>query len=381
MDAFYLAALCAVTPGLGRSRIPRLIEFFGSARAVFMTSEEELRQAHICTEKQISSFISGRTSDLPERLALFCNRNNVKILSIFDREYPAMLKEIHDPPLVLYVRGVLPDSMYNLAVVGSRDASPYGVKAAAYFAAAFAGERIPVISGGARGIDTAAHKACLQAGGVTVAVLGCGIDICYPAENKKLFDSIADSGAVITEFAPGTGPKAYNFPARNRIIVGLSRGVLVAEAARKSGAIITAGIAADKAREVYCVPGNIFTGGSIGCHDLIRTGAKLVDSPNDIFEDMRDWYSRNHIVQQNIFTMTESNTDDIAVIQKKEQIESDIKSALGKKLLQLLLQGPLSLEELTEQSGKPFADVSMELLNMQVEGLIAADQAQRYYRI
>ncbi len=266
----------------------------------------------------------------------------------------------------------------NLAIVGSREASPYGLKAAAYFAEAFAKERIPVISGGARGIDTSAHKACLQAGGITVAVLGCGIDICYPAENRKLFASIAESGAVITEFAPGTEPKAYNFPARNRIIVGLARGVLVAEAARKSGAIITAGIAADEAREVYCVPGNIFTGSSIGCHDLIRTGAKLVDGPQDIFEDMQDWYSRNNIIQQDIFKMPEPDS--------KNTIEKEIKnmdgmSVVSKKLLRLLLQGPLSLEELTEQSGEPFADVSMELLNLQVEGLITADQAQRYYRI
>ena len=154
--------------------------------------------------------------------------------------------------------------------------------------------------------------------------------------------------------------------------------VTVAEAARKSGAIITAGIAADEAREVYCVPGNIFTGSSIGCHDLIRTGAKLVDGPQDIFEDMQDWYSRNNIIQQDIFKMPEPDS--------KNTIEKEIKnmdgmSVVSKKLLRLLLQGPLSLEELTEQSGEPFADVSMELLNLQVEGLITADQAQRYYRI
>lgn len=380
LDAFYLAALCAVTPGLGRSRIPKLIKFFGNAKTVYEAQMYDLLQSGICTVRQIENFIANRRPELPEKLFAFCSRHCVKLITIYDADYPEALKEIQDFPLVLYVRGVLPVSKYNLAIVGSREASPYGLKAAGMFAAAFAQERIPVISGGARGIDTAAHKACLLAGGSTVAVLGCGIDIAYPSENKRLFEQIADSGALVSEFAPGTAPRSYNFPARNRIIVGMSRGVLVAEAARKSGAIITAGIAADEAREVYCIPGNIFTGSSIGCHDLIRTGAKLVDGPQDIFEDMREWYRScsGKIIQPEMF-----GSDDDG--QKEDPCAGDFctkeMSALGKKLFHLLLQGPLSLEELTEQSGESFADVSMELLNLQVEGIIAADQAQRYYRI
>lgn len=376
MEKFYLAAICAVVPGLGRSKVPQLISKLGSAEAVYKATEKQLRDIKICTDKQIINFINNRDEKLPEKIADFCYKNSVKLVSIYESGYPRALKEIHDPPLVLYVKGTLPDTEYNLAIVGSREASNYGLKAAACFAAAFVSRNITVVSGGAKGIDTAAHETCIKLGGKTVAVLGCGIDIVYPAENRELFSKIAECGAVITEYPPGTEPLARNFPARNRIIVGLSRGILVAEAARKSGAIITANIAADEAREVYCVPGSIFLGKSLGCHDLIRTGAKLVDSPEDIFEDMSAWYGCNKVpVQQDIFA-----------IEKEKQFDSlnnteDNVSELAHKLLKILEQEPLSLEDLTEQSGESLVKVSVELLNLQMAGMITVDAIQRYYRL
>lgn len=378
MEKFYLAAICSVVPGLGRSRLPRLIQALGSAEAVYTASEQELKDAGICSEKQIINFINNRTADYPHKLAVLCSQLGVKLISIYDKSYPESLREISDPPLVLYIKGQLPAANYNIAVVGSREASEYGLKAARYFAQSFAKENITVVSGGARGIDTAAHEACLKAGGKTIAVLGTGIDVAYPAENKDLFARIAEHGVVVSEYPPGTQPLARNFPARNRIIVGLARGVLVAEAARKSGAIITANIAADEAREVYCVPGNIFLDKSIGCHDLIRTGAKLVDSPNDIYEDIRDWYQRNSM-QQNIFEYREDREEKTENTDNKEALP-DL-SANAQCLYNLLSQGPLSLEELTEQSQLQFAEISMELLNMQMLGIIATDQLQRYYRV
>ena len=375
---FYLAAICSVVPGLGRSKLPKLIQVMGSAEAVYTATEQKLREAKVCTEKQISNFINNRNLNYPHKLAVLCRQLGVEIISIYDKAYPESLKEISDPPLVLYVKGQLPVAGYNIAIVGSREASEYGLKAARYFARSFAAENITVISGGARGIDTAAHEECLKAGGRTIAVLGTGIDIAYPAENKNLFARIAEHGAIVSEYPPGTQPLARNFPARNRIIVGLTRGVLVAEAARKSGALITANIAADEAREVYCVPGNIFFDKSIGCHDLIRTGAKLVDSPNDIYEDIHDWYQRNSI-QQNIFELQEDKEEKIQSTDNDKKLP-DL-SVTGQCLYNLLSQGPLSLEELTEQSQKQLAEISMELLNMQMLGIIAADQLQRYYRV
>ena len=373
MDTLYLAAVCAVVPGLGRSRIPDLINALGSARAVFEASAATLTATGLCTPRAVQNFISNRDARLPQRLDYFCRHNGVQILSYTDAAYPQSLHQLSDKPLVLYVKGELPQANYALAIVGSRRCSEYGVRAAGYFAKAMTREGIPIISGGAKGIDTAAHEACLQAGGVTVAVLGCGLDIVYPPENAKLFARIAEQGALVTEYPPGVPPAAANFPARNRIIVGLSQAVLVAEAGKRSGAVITANIAADEGREVYCVPGNIFDGSSVGCHELIRTGAKLVDMPQDILDDKRSWQQamNRRLTQPSIFD---------CVPQEPKPAPAPVTTELGAKLLALLQAGALSLEKLTEQSGVAFAAVSMELLDLQAAGLVATDQAQRYYR-
>ena len=373
MDTLYLAAVCAVVPGLGRSRIPDLINALGSARAVFEASAATLAATGLCTPRAVQNFISNRDARLPQRLDYFCRHNGVRILAYTDADYPQSLQNLSDKPLVLYVNGELPQANYALAIVGSRRCTEYGVRAAACFAQAMTREGIPIISGGAKGIDTAAHEACLQAGGVTVAVLGCGLDIVYPSENAKLFARIAEHGALVSEYPPGVPPIAANFPARNRIIVGLSQAVLVAEAGKRSGAVITANIAADEGREVYCVPGNIFDGSSIGCHELIRTGAKLVDMPQDILDDKRSWQQamNRRITQPSIFDCAP---------QEPKPVPAPVTTELGAKLLALLQAGALSLEKLTEQSGAAFAAVSMELLDLQAAGLVAADQAQRYYR-
>lgn len=373
MDTLYLAAVCAVVPGLGRSRIPDLINALGSARAVFEASAATLTATGLCTPRAVQNFISNRDARLPQRLDYFCRHNGVRILAYTDADYPQSLQNLSDKPLVLYVKGELPQANYALAIVGSRRCTEYGVRAAGYFAKAMTREGIPIISGGAKGIDTAAHEACLQAGGVTVAVLGCGLDIVYPPENAKLFARIAEQGALVTEYPPGVPPAAANFPARNRIIVGLSQAVLVAEAGKRSGAVITANIAADEGREVYCVPGNIFDGSSIGCHELIRTGAKLVDMPQDILDDKRSWQQamNRRLTQPSIFDCAP---------QKPKPAPAPVTTELGAKLLALLQAGALSLEKLTEQSGAAFAAVSMELLDLQAAGLVATDQAQRYYR-
>ena len=375
MNNFYLAALCAVVPGLGRSTIFKLMQVVGDAKKLFYADAQFLRATGVCTEEAIAKFFAKRDERLPEKLEHFCRQQGVELVTLYDARYPAALKEISDPPLVLYVKGELPTEPYAVAVVGSRECTPYGERAAQQFARMLTQKGMPIISGGARGIDAAAHRACLEAGGRTVAVLGCGIDIAYPAQNRTLFAKIVQSGgAVITEYAPGMQPIAANFPARNRIIVGLSRAVLVAEAKARSGAVITANIAADENREVYCVPGNIFDGTSAGCHELIRTGAKLVDSPQNILEDREAWQ------QAMSLKITQPSIFDCPQIEPPKPEPVVATTELGKKLLELLQGGAMTLEQLTEGSGVSFALVSMELLDMQVAGLVAQDVAQRYYR-
>ena len=381
MNNLYLAAICATT-GLGRAKLPTLIQKLGGAKAVFEADAKTLLATGLYREDAVQRFLALRDLQLPAKLAAFCKREGVQLVSLSDAAYPDSLRQINDPPLVLYVKGSLPQVPYAVAIVGSRDATPYGVRVAQYFAKALTHEKLPIISGGARGIDTAAHEACLKAGGKTVAVLGCGIDVAYPAGNKPLFNAIvAAGGAVVTEYPPATPPINKNFPARNRIIVGLARAVLVAEAGVRSGAVITANIAADEGRDVYCVPSNIFDRTSIGCHDLIRNGAKLVDTVQDILEDKQRWHEaqRRKICQPSIFDCTDNELQAEPAI--AENVQPRIQTTeLGSRLLELLRAGAQPLESLTEKSGASFAAVSMELLDLQVAGLVAVDQAQRYYR-
>ena len=379
MDNLYLAAACAVVPGLGRKTLTALCKRLGSARAVFEADAQTLCAAGV-REAAVEAFITTRDKQLPAKIDYYCRKLGMHLVSLWDEEYPEALRTIGDPPVVLYVLGKLPQEKYCCAIVGSRNCTGYGERAAEYFATSLARQGIPIISGGAKGIDAAAHRATLLAGGVTVAVVGCGLDIDYPESNAGLFRKIVEQGgAVISEYPPGTKPLSKNFPARNRIIVGLSQGVLVAEAAERSGATITANIAADEGREVYCVPGNIFDGTSIGCHELIRTGAKLVDTPQHILEDKVQWELGMSLkaTQPSIFDYVEQ-ADDLqptpAPAPKRAATE------LGNKLLELLQGGAHSLEDLTEASGADFATVSLELLELEAAGLAGQDQARRYYR-
>lgn len=258
----------------------RLLEAFG-------TAEEALRKKGLwgkflpkgaittppCTRLELERAV--------EQAKLHC-------LSLADPDYPAILREIADPPPLLYLRGKR-DALLgeNLAVVGARRASPYGIEIAGGLGESLASSGLCVVSGGARGIDTAAHQGALAAAnGKTVAVLGTGLNVTYPRENQKLFEKIAEKGCLLSEFPPGTGPLPHHFPMRNRIIAGLSLGVIVVEAKEKSGALITARLAGEQGREVFAVPGKITSPLSQGTHRLIQDGAKLVQEVKDIFEEL-----------------------------------------------------------------------------------------------
>lgn len=361
MERFYWAALGTIE-GLGQRNIPALVDYFGSAEAVYKASFDDFRSSKLPLKiAGVKIFIRKRKPELPEKLSEFCCKNKVKLLTYADKDYPALLKEIAVPPLALYIKGNLPEQDTRVAVVGSRRATAYGLKVASEFAGVLAKAGVTIVSGGAKGIDTAAHKGSLIAKGTTLAVLGTGIDMVYPRENTRLFAEIAEKGALMTEFAPGTPPLGGNFPRRNRIVSGMAQGVLVVEAAKKSGAMITIGFALEEGRNVYCVPGSIYLPNSIGCHTLIKEGAMLVDTPHDILRDM------------NIAT-DEPFMPSLFKINKSLNQES-------KHILNLLSEGPQTLEILAQASGLPLASLSEALLNLEFKGSVAHMQDQRYYRI
>lgn len=287
MDRIYLAAL-HVSPGIGGGRLKKLLDYFGGARQVWEADKKDLLSCSFLDAKTCNNLLEHREKINVQNLAAQWAQRGIKLCTIFDSEYPCLLRNIFNPPIILYYRGVLPAVDHNaIAIVGARKATAYGKNAAVMLAAALAEQGMWIVSGAARGIDTAAHQGALESksSGRTVAVLGCGVDVVYPPENGRLLEKIVQSGAVLSEYPPGTAPHAAFFPARNRIISGLSLGTVVVEAAEKSGALITADFALEQGRDVFAVPGSIFSLHSKGTHNLIKQGAKIVGGAEDILEE------------------------------------------------------------------------------------------------
>jgi DNA processing protein len=277
----------ALTPGLGPTRVRKLAEHFGSAENVFHASLTELEACglHAAAAQAIGT---GKSSDLAREELKKAGELGARIVTLDDPEYPPLLRQIYDPPVVLYVRGsfeVL--SKPALAVVGTRHPTPYGTGMAERLACDLANAGLVIISGMARGVDTAGHRGALIAKGQTIAVFGTGIDVIYPRENQKIADGIlATGGGLVTEFPIGTFAAPQNFPIRNRIISGMAVGVLVVEAGEYSGTRITARCALEQNRDVYAVPGNVTNRLSWGPNTLIKQGAKLVATWEDVWEDL-----------------------------------------------------------------------------------------------
>jgi DNA processing protein len=297
------------------------------------------------------------------------DRYGVKVLTCNDPGYPSRLKEIYDYPPVLYVRGsLLPEDEWCLAVVGTRRASVYGKQVTEEIVTDLAQSKITIVSGLAKGIDTIAHQSALAAGGRSIAVFACGLDIVYPGENARLARSITQQGALISEYPLGTRPRAENFPRRNRILSGLSLGVLVTEAGDTSGALITAHMALEQNREVFAIPGSILSPASRGTNHLIQEGAKLVRDYTDILEEL------------NLTTVARQ-------IEMREILpESDTESLLLKQLS----AEPTHIDEVCRSSGLPAATVSSTLAMMELKGLVKqvgtmnyvlAREARQEYRV
>jgi DNA processing protein len=271
--------------GLGVRGAHRLVEHFGSPQAAYTASLTELESCGIPARVAQLIFAQAGLKEAARDLEASA-KAGCQVVAYSSDDYPARLKQIPDPPLVLYVRGdVKVLSGYAVAIVGTRRPTAYGSQVAQRLAHDLAQRQLVIVSGMARGIDSAAHRGALEAAGKTVAVLGSGIDVIYPRENKRLAEQVVGSGALISEFPPGTSPAPENFPIRNRTISGLSLGVVVVEAAEYSGSLITARLAVEQNREVFAVPGNITSAQSFGPNHLIKQGAKLVDEWMDVIEE------------------------------------------------------------------------------------------------
>jgi DNA processing protein len=277
--------------GVGNVACRKLIENFGSPEEIFKSSVSELMEAGEIREA-VARKITGKVFSIdPEQEMKRAEKVGARIIPFPDSSYPSLLREIHDPPVLLYTRGkAIPPRQDFIAIVGSRNATEYGRRAAQKIGLVLAQNGIGISSGLARGVDAAAHWGCVRGRGFTIAVLGTGVDIRYPRSNEKLFDKVLEQGAVVSDFPLGTVPEPKNFPMRNRIISGVSKGIVVVEATRRSGSLITAGLALEQGRDVFAVPGSIDSFKSRGPHFLIKQGAKLVEQAKDILSELGSSY-------------------------------------------------------------------------------------------
>ncbi|MFW6173598.1 MAG: DNA-processing protein DprA, partial [Elusimicrobiota bacterium] len=289
MNTSLFAVKAASLKGIGRVSIKKLIDYFGEWKSIFNSSTEEISKISGLTRQKARSILNLQDEPLKETRE-FVDSIKARGWDIYcygEKDYPELLSKIYDPPIVFYSDGNIKKQDYNcVAIVGTRRASQYGKSAAKTLAKSLAGNNITIVSGCAVGVDAAAHRGALEAGGRTIAVLGSGLDKRYPKVNCKLMEEISCSGAVISEFNPDTDPVSYNFPLRNRVISGLSIGVVVVEAPERSGALITAYQALEQGREVFSVPGSVFSAKSRGCINLIKEGALPVIKGEEVIEEL-----------------------------------------------------------------------------------------------
>jgi len=357
-------------PGISDNLYKRLIEKFGSPEEVLKAEEKdlalvpEIKRDVVRTIREKRVPASSADRDVAKELELI-KRHKIDIITLNDVSYPPSLKAIYDPPPLLYAKGKIKKEDKNaIAIVGSRRATTYGRLTAQRLSAQLAAQRITIVSGMARGIDSEAHKGALAVGGRTIAVLGCGIDVVYPPENRALEEKIASSGAVITEFPFGTRPFAGNFPKRNRIISGLSIGVIIVEAAQKSGALITARLALEQGREVFAVPGSTTSPYSKGTHNLIKEGAKLVEDIDDILEELRP------LIEIRMEKGKESQDSLRPLLSKEEEI-----------IYNLVTQEPKHIDLLIQESKLSAQKVTGILMNLQLKRLVKELSGKNFIKI
>jgi DNA processing protein len=344
--------------GIGPARLAALLAVCGTPEAAWKASIQQLQAAHL-DRRTLEHFLTVRRQIDPDQEWRRVEQAGVHALTWDDPTYPAWLRNIDGAPPVLYVRGeLLPTDELAIALVGTRRASVYGREVTHQVATELGRHGVTVVSGLALGIDAVAHKAALDAGGRTIAVLGSGVDQIYPMQHRQLANAIEEHGAIVSEYPLGTKPEASNFPPRNRIISGLSRAVVIVEAGQRSGALITANFASEQGRDVFAVPGNILGPGSIGANELIRQGAIPLLAPADLLEylELSTWNAQQHA---------------------RRLVASD---PLEANLLAHLSADPCHIDDLVRLSTLPAPQVSSLLTMMELKGLVRQSAPWSYVR-
>lgn len=351
----------------------KLLEKFKSPQAILRAPLGELAKVENVGKQVAERIVKNREKiDLEKQLKLI-EENKVKIIPLVNESYPQALKATFDPPLVLFVKGeIKPLDYFSVAIVGTRLASVYGRQMSQKLSGQLVEKGLTIVSGGARGIDTEAHKTALRAGGRTIAVLGCGLDITYPSENKRLFEEISKNGALLSEFPLGTKPDKINFPIRNRIISGLSLGVVVIEAPLKSGALITVRHAIEQGREVFSVPGEADKFTSCGTNQLIRDGAKLVENAEDILSELQA------VIRARMNEIKKEKMEE----PKKQSIELDLKlNAEEQEVYNLIPEKNTHIDEIADKSRLKIGKVFSVLTRLELKKLIKQLPGKIFARI
>ena len=352
MDKDFWAVALSIVPGIGSVLNKKLIDYFKTAESVFKASFKELMTVEGIGTQTALAIKNFNKGDLVQERLLTARRKDVQILTLENKSYPCNLLEIDNPPPVLYVKGELKrDDQLAVAVVGSRTPSKYGELATEWITRGLAEKGITIVSGMARGIDTISHKEALYTNGRTIAVLGNGIDVIYPPENRSIFEKITQKGAVLTEFPISTPPDSVNFPHRNRIISGLSLGVVIVEAGYRSGSLITARLAKRQGRMIFAVPGQIGFDRSKGTNKLIKDGEILVENADDILNVILPEYKSYHEA-------------------RKEQSKDAELSPNAKIVIDALAEDPVPIDTIIIRTGLNVKDVSTVLLDLELRGFV-----------
>ena len=351
----------SMVPEIGPVTFRRLLTVYGEPASVFDAPLREISNVEGVGERRAKNIREFRAWKNVKKHLTCLDEIHARAVTFRDPEYPQLLREIESAPVLLYVRGTLKqEDRFAIAIVGSRKTSHYGREVAGKLSSELSASGFTIVSGMARGIDTISHTGSLQAGGRTIAVLGSGVDTIYPPENRGLADRIAASGCVVTEFPVGGKPNKENFPKRNRLISGLSLGVLVVEATRESGSLITATCALEQNREVFAVPGSILSPNSSGTNDLIQRGAKLVQKAEDIIGELAPMLKG----------YVKAKAQDPIVMTDEE-----------KRLCDILTGEPQHIDMISRELAQPPSRLLASLLNLELKGIVRQTEGKRFYLI